>query len=67
MSDADRTAVAATNEARLRELATMRYGAARAGEIVALAAGLIAGLEIVARAQLSGVDEPDFLGGDGAL
>jgi hypothetical protein len=45
----------------LERLARLLYGEQRAAELIPLASGLLAGLEIVARADLTGEDEPDFL------
>lgn len=50
----------------LARLARERYGEARAAEIVPLAANLVAGLEVVATADLGDTEEPDFLDGDSA-
>lgn len=47
----------------LERIARERYGERRAAELTALAATLIAGLEVVAAADLDGADEPDFLDG----
>ncbi len=45
----------------LEQLARLLYGEQRAAELTALAPSLRAGLEIVAKADLRGEDEPDFL------
>ena len=45
----------------LLDLARRRYGDERAAELIALAALVQAGLEVVAAADLGGQDEPDFL------
>jgi hypothetical protein len=46
---------------KLDQLAKERYGEPRAAELIPLAANLVAGLEIVAKADLDGAEEPDFL------
>jgi hypothetical protein len=45
----------------LEQLARLLYGEQRAAELIPLASSLRAGLEIVAKADLRGEDEPDFL------
>ena len=50
----------------LNRLAKERYGEDRAAELEPLAANLLAGLEVVAAAELDGADEPDFLDGTAA-
>ena len=51
---------------RLEELAKSKHGDARAAELMAMAANLVAGLEVVAAADLGDADEPDFLDGTAA-
>jgi hypothetical protein len=46
---------------KLEELAKLRHGEPRTAELVALAANLLAGLAVVAAADLDGTEEPDFL------
>jgi hypothetical protein len=50
----------------LERIAKERHGDQRGAELTALAANLIAGLAMVAAAELGDAEEPDFLDGTAA-